>query len=311
MDTFKHPLRGRLSVITNYDYSYENTPDTTIYQRVRLEYKPVSRPLLTWRQECVETARRIKRAVGSQPLLLGLSGGIDSEVMARSFLEAQIDFQALSLRYTDGLGAFNAHDIKHAQEFCAKNKIEHKIVNVDMDMFFDHKCEEYIQQGYRSVNVFRFSQLIILETAAKQGSVAVMAGGEQLYAAKDGVVYLRSSPDFSVPIQWCYDQDQIHFPYFYRQNPEVFAAYMKDPLVDVLLSNPIYYANPVPHHSLEKMLVYHAHFPDMERRKKFNGFERIKKRRAEVQDALRERYPDLNENIYLAIPKIKQQLKIT
>lgn len=311
MNTFNHPARDRLNVITNYDYSYENIPDTTVYQRFKITYKPVSRPLQNWRQECVQTARNIATAAAGKPIMLGLSGGIDSEVMARAFMEAGIEFQGVSLRYSDPLGGFNNHDIKFAQEFCEANDIKHRTVNIDVDMFFDVKAPEFINQGYRAVNVFRYTQLIILELAAKSNNVAVMAGGEQLYGAQDNVIYLRSSPDFSVPIQWCYDHDQLHFPYFFRQNSEVFAAYMKDPLVDVLLANPQYYVNPVPHHSLEKMLVYHAHYPEMSRRKKFNGFERIRQRRADAQNALKEQFPDLDESVFLSIPRIKQQLQIT
>lgn len=311
MNTFDHINRQHLQVITNYDYSYENLPDTSIYQRFRIKYRPVGRALGSWRDEVIETAGRIHAAAEGRPLLLGLSGGIDSEVMARGFLEANIPFQGLSLRYTDDLGGLNDHDIKHAEEFCREHEIPHEIINLDFKRFFLDRGEEYIQQGYRAVNMFRFTQLMVLETAEARGSAAVMAGGEQLYYSRDGVTYIQSSPDFSVPVQWCYDHRTRHFPYFFRQNSEIFAAYQQEPLIKLMLANPFYHENPVPNASLEKMIVYHGYFPDMPRRRKYHGFERILDFRRQQQDSLKERFPDLDEKIYLSVPRIQAELGIS
>lgn len=314
MDTFNHPLRERIGIITNYDYFYENLPNTTIDQRFRIQYKPATREIRPWRQEVIETARRIHAAAEGRPLVLGMSGGIDSEVAARAFTEAGIPYTGLSLRYVADYRGFNDHDVAYAKKYCADHGVKHIVVEVNIEEFFKKKAEEYFEQGYRAVNLFRVTQLMVQELAESRGACSVMAGGEQLYVTENNdetgepEIYIKSNPDFSVPLQWCFDRGVRHFPYFFRQNPEVFAAYQRIDMIETMLRDPRYFVNTLHTTSLEKMMVYHANFPDMQRRKKFHGFEKFIVMRKRIQGRLIERFPDLYEPIRIPIRQIRQQI---
>src|SRR5687768_12507692 len=53
----------------------------------------------SFRDECVRAARLIGEST-KEPIVVALSGGVDSEVIARSFLEAEIPFKAVIVRFT-------------------------------------------------------------------------------------------------------------------------------------------------------------------------------------------------------------------
>lgn len=65
---------------------------------------------------------------------LFLSGGIDSEAMARSFLAAGTPFTAVIGRYNRTM---NGHDYGTAVSFCRENKIEIEYVDVDVYDFLE------------------------------------------------------------------------------------------------------------------------------------------------------------------------------
>ena len=283
----------------NFTYSYQNLPNTKIEDRFELNFKPISRPVGAWENELVETARAI-RANTDRPLFLCLSGGIDSEVMAHAFMNAGIPFTGLTLRH---VGRTNTHDVNYASAFCEKYKI--KQIFADIDIFSYH--EKYVEQ-YRATNIFRYLQLYIMDLVESLGGTAVLGGGEQIYYNVDGNINIKYDPSFLCSLDWCKNNDTFHVPYFHMFNPELLASYMQIDMVDFLLQRPEYYTS---HHvmSIEKILIYHRYFPEMERRSKYNGFENILNWRSSIERRLKEKNPDL-EPMFIPVSKIRTQLGI-
>jgi hypothetical protein len=61
--------------------------------------------------------------------------------------------------------------------------------------------------------------------------------------------------------------------------------------------------------SLEKQLVYHAHWKNMERRRKFSGFENVSDLRIKKQKELIDRFPEI-DILDMPVSMIKNQLGI-
>jgi hypothetical protein len=289
----------------NYTYTLKYDPITMIETEFNLKFNPISRPLLSWRDEVFNTARNIGQ-LADKPIGLWLSGGIDSEVIARTFLELGINFTAISFRHSEGT---NDHDLNWARKFCLKNKIEHTILNFDVDYFFNTKIQEYINMGIRSPRVWRYFQLFMIETSEKMGKCGVLGSGEQLYKTIDGKICLQYKSDLTIIPQWCEKNNVLHFPYFYQQNSEVFASYIKTDLIDCLLSCPDNFVNVLPNGSLEKMMVIHRYWPEIERRRKFDGFEQILELKNKTNNLLKEQFNDI-KILRMPISDVKEQLNL-
>lgn len=75
---------------------------------------------------------RVTQKLGLE-IWLCLSGGIDSESMALSFIKAQVPFRVAIMRFQDGL---NAHDIKFAVEFCSHHNLRPLFFDLDLFNFY-------------------------------------------------------------------------------------------------------------------------------------------------------------------------------
>lgn len=284
-------------------FKYKYLPDGSF----DLTFNHISRPLLSFPDEVDETAKKI-RSLTDKPILLCLSGGIDGEVVARSFIKNKIEFTALSLRHVEGT---NEHDIGHAINFCKKNNIKHKIVPFDVKKFVLEHMQNYINQGYVTWRIFRFMQLHLFKIADEMHCTAVLGGGPAPFFTVNGEICLRFQSDEFMCVEWLRKNDRLHFPYFFWQNPEIMASYYKQDLINFLLADPSYFVNVWPDVSYEKMTVYHKYWPDLVRRRKFDGFESVRGTEWMIQNhvPIRNRVGELKEK-YIPMSIVKSQLGI-
>lgn len=286
-----------LSKIVNFGYQTS--------EHFSMEFRKISRPLMSWRNEVIATALEIQKLAGTRPIIVCMSGGIDGEVVAMAFLEAGIKFSALSCRHRAGT---NDHDISNAVSFCKINNIRHHIFEIDHLDFFTNGIDRYIEQGYRATRIFRYFQLRLLEEVQSMGGCAVLGGGDQMYYKAGEDLVLKYAPDFTMVLDWCSKQTAPHVPYFYKQNPNVFAAFMQEPLIDFLINRPKYFRNEWAV-SLEKMMVYHAEWPKLKKRRKFTGFEEMLHLKIQKEQELSNKFPEIKD-IVLNLSTIKTQLGI-
>lgn len=105
----------------------------------------------SFKVECLRAARLIGDEAKKQnkKVVVALSGGLDSEVIARSFLEADISIEVAILQYLPDL---NDHDIQHATHFCRMNNIKTNYVDLDVFKYYetsDHR-DSYLKYGCNS-----------------------------------------------------------------------------------------------------------------------------------------------------------------
>ena len=102
---------------------------------------PVDLPV----KEAEKSAFYFYKKYKSKRLVLCLSGGLDSEVMAESFLRAGIPFSASIWRYKNNM---NDYDIKTAIKFCEKHKVDYEIEEGDLELFYKNKLHIYYGKKY-------------------------------------------------------------------------------------------------------------------------------------------------------------------
>jgi hypothetical protein len=248
------------------DYSKEN-----IKERFIINFNRCSRPVLSWKEECLSTASHIRNST-DRPLMVSMSGGIDAEVAAMSFIEAGIQIEAFTIRHAHGT---NEHDISYAIKFCKKYGIKHTIIDVDINKFMEKDFMKYIEMGFRGWDVFRFFQLFVTDTIEQMGYSAILGGGEQVYINNNSEVSLQYVCSSVNIFEWCRKNNTTHFPYFFQTTPEIMLSYITHPYIDKALTEPERFPNKFENYSIEKIMVYHQEWPNLERREKFTGYENV------------------------------------
>jgi hypothetical protein len=287
-------------------------------ERDPVVFKTCRRKPLPWRDELIETAKHIRRVSAGHPLYVCMSGGIDSEVIARSFLTAGIPFEAVTFRHVQGT---NEHDIAYAFEWCYKNDVKLNVIPFDVTEFFVSGIPRIIEQGYYAGVGTHLSYMYIhmARTISSMGGVAIMGSGETLFKSDGKEVSLEFRMWWHNNCRYLFDNPKhFHFPWFFKTTPEMIAAYLEEELVQLVTRDPTYYqCAPLPEvQTLEKTIVYHKNFPDMRRRPKNTGWEVVYEKNPIVnrwidERRLNYRYHAVDRLEYIPVSKVRTQLGLS
>lgn len=281
--------------LVNFEHSYDNG--------LNIKFKPVQRELNSWYEEMNLLPKMVADST-DRPIYICFSGGIDSEAIIKTFIKNNVPFKVLIVRHTTET---NIGDFKFATAFCKNNNIEPIIVDLDPDWFFTEGIKKYINQGYKAVRIFRYFQLFLLETVESLGGCAVIGSGEQVYCNVGGKIHINMDQGHTMSLDWCRNNNVTHYPYYLMYNSEVYASYMKLDLIDFLLQRPSYFTNHKDNMSTEKIMIYHRYWPEMLRRNKLHGYEKMMMLKNKVESELRAKFPEIVPTFF-PISKIKQEL---
>jgi hypothetical protein len=275
-----------------YDWHYDSHSTASAAQRFTMTYKPLTRAPMRWREEVLATAQHIADSE-TRPLVVCMSGGIDSEVIARAFIELGVSFSALTAEFTDGS---NTHDTDHARRFCAAQGITQHWLKLDPVQAFGDGMERWISDGYEAWSPYRYLQLYLLERAERLGACSVHGGGTdcQTYFTVNHQICYKQNSGVVCALQWMARNHQRHYPYFYSSTPEMVAAYQQIDLIAVMLRDSNYFRSfSRSSYSPEKQIVMHAQWPGMAPRPKYDGFENIRAQADSVSRSMADRFPHL------------------
>lgn len=106
----------------------------------------------------------------NKKIILCISGGLDSLVMAESFLKAGVPFFASIWKYKNNL---NTYDIKTAIQFCEENKIDYEIEECDLELFYRNYLHFYYGVKYLCDSPQVAVHLYFLEKLSKKPGIAL------------------------------------------------------------------------------------------------------------------------------------------
>jgi hypothetical protein len=285
-----------------FDYDYIPCDhDGDFDWHFKLAVKPCNKTPDNWGQECLNTAQYI-RDNSDRPLMVALSGGIDSEVICRSFIHLGIPFDVFTLRYLD---YDNHYDTVWADNFCQQYNLKQHTFQIDFEKLYTMETEKYINQGYQAVNLFRYFQLWTIDKINSLGYTAILGSGEQKFKHKHGQTGLAFDPGFLNALDYGRTTGAQHFPYFFMTRPELVAAYLNESVVTQTLADLKETSLAISHET--KKQVYKKYFPELVDRPKFSGMDQIHGRRLELQDQLVDRFPELRKK-FVSVSYLKQQL---
>lgn len=251
----------------------------------KIWYSPCSRTPAQWVEEIKSSAISLSQTV-KKDIWICMSGGIDSEIVAKTFADLHIPFRALIAKFNDDL---NEHDIIYSQRWCQYHNIEYKLIDFNIIDFLDTGYKEYLNNNLVSNNVFRYFSIELLKKIENMNGFGIL-GGKSI-----GLSLLQASAknlDFSVydsydigslaPLEWCRQNNLNHCVFFYQTSPEIHQAYLNDPINQLLIQHP-YILRAASSNIVAKTLMMRSHFPFSVARPKFHGFEKIMDLREQTQ----------------------------
>lgn len=286
----------------NFDYWYDEKNNT-----FDMQFKKVTRPVGSFKEEAIRTAQYIQEHT-DKPIYIAAGGGIDSELVCRAFMDANIDFTVFTVKMVNNL---NYYDIKSANEFCEKYNLKQVTVEIDPHDFFRNGIQQYIDAGYQSTGIYRYYQLFILDAIDKLGGCCVFGAGETNYHSVDNKIQLPYKTELISVLQWIKNSGNTHFARFFETTPEMSAAYHQDKLISFLAQDHKYFVNPhILNFQPEKIILYHQIYTDMPRRQKYIGLEGIFPLKKEIETTKLKPMFGHFPSIYIPLETVKNQLGI-
>lgn len=253
-------------------------------------YSRCSKQPESFKQECINTANEVSsqaEQLDRTPYLF-LSGGLDSEVVVKAFIDAGVDFKVISFRFKNN---FSSHETYYINKFIKKHNLEHKYYDIDSDWLLTSNAEEYLYQSQCSQSEMLPHMKLIKHVWDNLNGFPVLGNGD-LYVSKDisiDWIFDKTKPKY----QWNYIEYEYILAWnrfavknkilgcmgFFMHNPEIVLAMIQDPDMHKCIYNEI------PHKMSSrstKTVVYIKSWNDLEPRLKFHGSEQLSGRCMEL-----------------------------
>ena len=284
-----------------YGDEWFNSPDNNKKFKIHLGY--VSRPVESFRLECIRAAKLIA-SKATKPIIVGLSGGSDSQMVCLSFREANVPYKAVIVcMHLDG-SLINEHDIKTAYVFCEKYNVEYLEHHLNLDEYYKGQGKEYAEK-YSFTGLETIVQCSTMDFVGNDYCY-IMGGGDVIFSVYNNAFTpdlihpkLQGFENLTKPVWWQSGppvmQHMLAMGYegtskFFLYTPELVAAYLSDPVVkDFQQAQDAIYQIYINWHRDHKMwwkcfhLLYKPlmairEWPEMIVVRKFTGFEHLQKK---------------------------------
>lgn len=239
----------------------------------------------------------------NKPIFLMLSGGADSEVAARAFIDAGVPFTAAMLEYR--LRATpnkieNQFELDYAKQFVQQYQLPTLVHTMDPEIFWSSAEFDEIAEISRTVSpqlaaTMQFGRYL----SRNHNAVVILGQGEPYLYRQFGSWWFREREMIGSWARfWRLDNIQGTSG-FHQYTPEQMLAYITDPIVIELIESDIASTDQVLNNAIIKHKLYQYHYPDSNliNRKKYHGFERLFWQEWTVRDRLRLKYP-FSDGVY-------------
>jgi len=182
---------------------------------------------------------RLMRDRYSEPFDVMLSGGIDSEVVVRTFHTLGIPHNTLIFRLEDDM---NIRDVNSAVKICTELGIKYKIIDFNLQKFFENDALEIFEKSFAS-GVGRLPRLKWLEYS---DNIPVFCDGEPYwkrelerdYSQKSIWKLILEEEYYSCSI-FAKNTGRTAICDWYEYSPDVMLSYLEIPLIKKLLNDEV------------------------------------------------------------------------
>ena len=218
---------------------------------------------MSFREANIYAARYIAN-IATDDISIMLSGGSDSEITARAFIDAGIPFRAAVMRFKNNK---NKHDIDYAIKFCNHYGITIDYYDLDVEKYlftdeFEQTVKQYQTTAERATSIWLAKQIPNFAILGQGEPVVVKYLGEWCFQEKERICSWNK--------YWIFNNIP-GIPGFHQFSPEQILSVLTDELTLELVNDQ------TPYRSNDKIKhqLYKKHYPDFEIRNKYTGFENV------------------------------------
>lgn len=261
-----------------------------------VEYGVCSRPVSDFKTECLNTARQIREDT-DLPITICFSGGVDSEITVKSFMECGIPFKIAILQFKEGL---NEHDTFYSKKFCRDHGLDYQLIELDLLRFWNSDMYDYAERT-KCVTPQLLSTMWLVDQI---DDYAILGSGECYVVKQIPKDYVPGVSPYE-PSPWhLWEKEKIaswyrHFmisnrdgaPGFFQYNPEIMLSFLLDDTVKNLVDNRIIGKLST---YTSKLGIYQKYFT-LQDRPKYTGFEYVMEEDSYHRRILEEKYGMYNQ----------------
>lgn len=256
-----------------FSWTYDNGPEygPKTHSNAHFEIKlknVIDRPVKSYYEELLQNARDLTDLLGG-PFDLLFSGGIDSEVILRVYLELKIPLNVYTFKYKDDL---NRIEFQQSLKTCEKLGVKPKIIDFDLQKYFENDAYDIWSKCY----AFNTGWLPHMKMTEYLDNIPIIGSGEPYWR--------RTSRDLSTKYPWVFELDEKphHWAVYhktigrtaitdwYEYSPEIIVAYTQLPYVQQLINDDV--PGKLTNIS-SKAVIHQPYWPDLDNRPKLIGFE--------------------------------------
>lgn len=252
-------------------------------------FSPIGREIKSFKEECKIAAQSILDTYTDLKPEIFFSGGADSELIVRAFLEIGYKPNIYVVRYEND---YNIYDVSYAYAICSSLGLECKVIDFNLKKFYENEAEKVAEEAQvdrpRGLPQCYFYNMV--------DGLPILAGGD--------INALRANKDYSSKAQWyvrCNEYEigwnkyaiyhnRPAIPEFMKWTPEIVYAYSKTKWFIRLVND--YYKGRIDNQST-KLLGFREAWPDMLERKKQTGLESLSELVNEFENFLKEKFNGL------------------
>lgn len=297
----------------NFSYGYDGkifnlrSSSTSSFE---CHYNKSKRNFKSLREEAKLVCEKISdycRSIGKVPVIL-LSGGLDSEVVLRSFIDSGRDFRSVSNRFKNNL---NSHEIEYIEKLKEKFCFKHEYNDIDIEEFYlSDRCQHLINISKCTRPEMLPTMELVSKVYNELGEIPVLGNGD-LYVAKDIIeeTVVWNYVEYEYILAWmrfCIQENITAATNFFQYTPEIVLSVAKDPIMQHLFrTSPEWKSSS----RSTKYLVYKKNWIDIELRPKFHGGEKVASLCEYLRDGLCKQYLDYTTEWKMPIDQFIKNLE--
>ena len=236
----------------------------------------------SWRKELYKTADIVLKEAGRE-LILFLSGGTDSEIVLRNFLDIGFKPRCVIIKFKDD---YNKDDVTEAIELTNLLDVKLEIIEFDVKKFYNSgEAAEFAAE----IGCTQITYLLVYHHVKKLGFPAVM-GGEQLlkrqiFSNNDSAWFhcFRENEDASA-IRFSEKYNILLVNEWFSYTPEMMLYYLTNDDIQLLVNTKFNYKLTS---VSSKNAILKKLYPEINVKIKTTGFERLLGFNQEVYNTLR------------------------
>lgn len=247
-------------------------------------YSRCEREPRNFKEECIQTAVNSHKQAASidREVYIFLSGGLDSEVVVKAFLDAGLKFKTISFRFTDNM---SLHEEKYIDKFVSQHNLDHNYYEIDPQWLTSEEAALYCKQSVCIRSEMLPHMKLMKHVWDNLNGFPVLGNGD-LYVSKEinpqWLTQDRSLPKY----QWLYIEYEYIVAWFrfaienkilgaigfFQQNPYIVLSMIKEPIMQKCFNDEMPYKLSC---RSSKSVVYKKYWPDLLNRMKYHGGEKV------------------------------------